>query len=364
MFIVNSVQLMEGENVTVAIDAKRLPSTSNSLVEFVLNYTQDFHPYYTKFWTFEENWHYLKIVAPNVIVNFRLQFFTATDAVSFLQTLTLKNFTKYYRTALQKIHRTDTLTEMIPYKQYNLVRISSSESFLFSYILQNEIDASIPIAINLTTNDFAVLKFVVQEGSDIGGALQFSLAYKPKAKSHRKIIIGCIRRNARELPLWPNKCFFNGTTTMAPVVLNKTAENSTIYIPYAEPGVWFATFRFFNGICEQCNCSNSCNEKYVTCVEICEENCVSRRECEYCPLNCKEVVLLRKDCKGCDCSGNCKTDAIQSNSSVIFDISSYPCIAGRCGKNGKCVYMVSGGFVYSTCVCSNNYRGNQSFFAH
>lgn len=366
MLVVNSIQLVEGENITFAIDAKRLPSINNSLVDFILNYTQDFHPHYTKFWTFEENWHYLQIIASNVNVNFRLQFFTATDAVSFLQTLTLKNFTKLYRTALQKVHRTDTLSEMIPYKQYNLVKISSSESFLFSYDLQSEIDASVPIAINLTTSDFTVLKFVVQKGSDVGGSLQFSLAYNPRTKTQyeNQTIIGCIRRNAKEVPIWPNKCFFDGTTTKAPVILNKTAENSTIYIPYAEPGIWFATFRYFNGSCEKCNCSDGCNEKYVACVEICEENCVSRRECEYCPLNCKEVVLLRKECKGCDCSGDCKNGETESNSSVIFDISSYPCIAGRCGKNGRCVYMVSGGFVYSTCVCSNNYRGIQFFFCN
>lgn len=359
MFVLNAAQITEGENLTVLIDAKRLPTRNNNLLNFVLNYTADFHPYYKKFWTLEENWHYLKINARDVNVNFRLQFFTVTDAVSFLQTVMLKNFTRLYRTALQKIHRTDTLSEMIPYKQYNLVKTSSSESFLFSYDLLSEIDASVPVTINLTTSDFTVLKFVVQKGSDVGGSLQFSLAYNSKTKTNHEhqTIVGCIRRNAREVPMWPDKCLFDGTTTKAPVILNATAENSTIYIPYAEPGIWFASFRLFNGTCEICNCTEGCNRKYVSCVEICEENCVSRRECEYCPLNCKEEVLLKKECKQCDCSGDCKNAEKEGNSSVFFDISSYPCLAGKCGKNGRCVYMVSGGFVYSTCVCSNNYRG-------
>lgn len=363
MIVINSLDLKPDENLTVRVDAKRLPSEKNYLLQFNLNYTEEFQPYYNKFWTLEENWHYLEIIATDVNINFRLQFYTVTDAISFLQTHTIKNFTKLYRTALQKVYRTDTITEMISYKQYNLVKISSSESFLYTYDLQTEIDSTVATAINLTTTDFTVLKFTIQKGSDVGGSLQFSLAFNTKIipNYENQIIVGCIRRNAREIPLYPNKCFYNGTTTEAIVLLNKTAENSTIYIPYAEPGIWFASFRLFDGTCEECNCSETCNRKYLSCVDNCETNCVSRRECELCPINCKEDVLLKEECKQCNCNGECANAEKESNSSVLFDISSYPCLAGRCGKNGRCVYMVSGGFVYSTCVCSNNYRGKKCF---
>lgn len=360
IIVVNSALLPEDGSVTLRIDAKRFPSVNNSLVAFVLNYTEDFLPYTSKFWTSEGNWHYLEITSNHVSINFHLKFFTVTDAIPFIQTLQLKNFTKLFRAALPKLHRTDTLSEMIPYKQYNLVKFSSSESFIYSYDIRSAIDVIIPTTINLTTSDFTVLKFTIQKGSDIGGTLQFSLTFAPKAKTYNDhhIIVGCIRRNAREIPQYPDSCFYNDTTTIAPILLNKTIENSTIYIPYPETGVWYASFRLFNGTCEKCKCSKSCNDQYVACADYCEANCLTRSECEQCPLYCKESVKNKKNCKQCDCIGGCvNPEADESNSSVIFDISSNPCLSHRCGKNGRCVYMVSGGLVYSICVCSNNYRG-------
>lgn len=47
---------------------------------------------------------------------------------------------------------------------------------------------------------------------------------------------------------------------------------------------------------------------------------------------------------------NCST-------SVVFTISSSPCVAGRCGRFGRCYHYMSGGFVFSTCVCLKGYRG-------
>jgi len=45
------------------------------------------------------------------------------------------------------------------------------------------------------------------------------------------------------------------------------------------------------------------------------------------------------------------------NTSVVFSVSSSPCVAGRCGRFGRCYHYMSGGFVFSTCVCSKGYRG-------
>lgn len=45
------------------------------------------------------------------------------------------------------------------------------------------------------------------------------------------------------------------------------------------------------------------------------------------------------------------------NTSVVFSISSSPCVAGRCGRFGRCYHYMSGGFVFSTCVCMKGYRG-------
>lgn len=45
------------------------------------------------------------------------------------------------------------------------------------------------------------------------------------------------------------------------------------------------------------------------------------------------------------------------NASALFTISSSPCVAGRCGRFGRCYHYMSGGFVFSTCLCVKGYRG-------
>lgn len=50
------------------------------------------------------------------------------------------------------------------------------------------------------------------------------------------------------------------------------------------------------------------------------------------------------------------TDA-SCNASAVFTLSSSPCLAGRCGRYGRCYHYMSGGFVFSSCLCSKGYRG-------
>lgn len=45
------------------------------------------------------------------------------------------------------------------------------------------------------------------------------------------------------------------------------------------------------------------------------------------------------------------------NAKLVFTIASNPCVAGRCGQYGKCYHYMSGGVVYSTCLCMKGYRG-------
>lgn len=116
-------------------------------------------------------------------------------------------------------------------------------------------------------------------------------------------------------------------------------------------------FRLFDGSCEPCNCSDECDTRYQTCVDYCEQNCGEEIVCNECMQSCRKSVLSTTECTQCNCTGSCQSETVTSNSSVVFDVSSYPCVTGKCGNNGRCVFMVSGGIVYSTCVCSNNYRG-------
>uniref|UniRef100_A0A1B0GJC8 EGF-like domain-containing protein n=2 Tax=Lutzomyia longipalpis TaxID=7200 RepID=A0A1B0GJC8_LUTLO len=50
-------------------------------------------------------------------------------------------------------------------------------------------------------------------------------------------------------------------------------------------------------------------------------------------------------------------DNASCNASILFTISSSPCVAGRCGRYGRCYHYMSGGFVFSTCLCIKGYRG-------
>lgn len=120
-------------------------------------------------------------------------------------------------------------------------------------------------------------------------------------------------------------------------------------------------FRLFDGSCETCNCSEECDTRYHSCLNDCEHNCSEETICHECTTYCRTTLLLTTECAGCNCTGTCQSEILESNSSVVFDVSSYPCLTGRCGSNGKCMFMVSGGVVYSTCVCSNNYRGKFKF---
>lgn len=54
-------------------------------------------------------------------------------------------------------------------------------------------------------------------------------------------------------------------------------------------------------------------------------------------------------------SGSCSDG--NCNTSVAFTLASNPCVTGRCGRNGRCYHYMSGGFVFSTCLCLKFYRG-------
>ncbi|KAF4531342.1 hypothetical protein B566_EDAN017444 [Ephemera danica] len=57
---------------------------------------------------------------------------------------------------------------------------------------------------------------------------------------------------------------------------------------------------------------------------------------------------------------NTDVDLVQcrnSTSVVFFTITSSSCLLGGCGAFGRCYQYISGGFLFSTCVCNAGYRG-------
>lgn len=327
------------------------------------------------FWTKPESWHYLEFRLRNKTLadtssnfTFKLRYFTNMLSQEYTEFQYLENNTLYSNSYSKTFHN-NKITDLVPYKQYDLVREASSETYIFSYELEDELNSNVAIPINMTNQHFSVFKFRVREGTDIGGTLQFVLAFKPRLKKTGSLfsledepenhtIIACIRKGLITIPMWPGLCVSDSVETTAPIVLNKTVENSTILIPYPETGTWYATLKLFCGKCEPCRCPQHCQAQYEECTAECDQNCVISGGCEHCTKNCSESIIATKGCESCNCDGPClKNPKAICNSSVVFDIGSHPCIFGQCSKNGRCVFMVSDGVVFSTCVCVNKYRG-------
>ncbi|KAG5893246.1 hypothetical protein JTB14_013407 [Gonioctena quinquepunctata] len=331
------------------------------------------------FWTDPDAWHYIELIFQrksdveseancNCSVKFDLRYYSNQLSEESSDFEFLQNET-YFNHSFSKTFHNYKITDLLPYKHYDLIREASSESFLFAYELEQELDSRIAIPINMTNTHFSLLKFKINEGIDVGGTLQLIMAFKPRIKKGASsftiedepkdhVIIACIRRGVIEVPTWPNNCVSKGSDKPAQLVLNQTVENSTILIPYPESGTWYATFKLFCGTCKPCDCPQSCQSQYEACTIECNLNCVIYGDCEYCATNCSKQVIHSKGCSGCNCDGPClkNKDSI-CNSSIVFDIGSHPCIFGQCSKNGRCMFMVSDGVVFSTCVCMNKYRG-------
>ncbi|KAF5294042.1 hypothetical protein FQR65_LT10945 [Abscondita terminalis] len=272
-----------------------------------------------------------------------------------------------FKRATLRDYQSQRIDHPVMYKQYDLMRSSHTESFLYSFDLSSDDDV-LPVPVNITNEDMVILKFHVTPGVDIGGTLQFGLAFKPRIRKDGKnvkiieepknhTLIGCLKNNAKEIPTWPNKCSLLGEQSNAAVILNGTVKNGTILVPFPESGNWYASLKLFCGECKPCKCPEMCKKQYRTCYTKCETSCTSIKNCSSCVEGCEQLIISKRGCETCDCDGPCQKSKVFCNSSILFEVSSYPCINGQCGVNGKCMYMVTEGFSYSVCFCMNKYKG-------
>lgn len=336
------------------------------------------------FWPEEENWHYLSInlseltknnktVKDNAQVAIYLKYISGLQEDLYVNTTETKKV--LFKTSVNKqmlVKKKALQYYNIPYKQYNLLRHSSIDNFIFEYDFRPNKNGTTPLLLNLTNSEMTVLKFIVHEVIDIGGTLSLGLAIKPEIKNGMRIkssnftVVACLHIGAKEIPVYPDQCVYNNVATKAALVLNSSSASKLdiAHIPYPDPGTYFMSIRtFYNenaSSCVPCNCFDDCEVLYEECVMECEHNC-STSECTSCMENCQHKIVGYKECEGCNCDGSClkpENGTTTRNSSVIFSISSYPCIAGKCGARGKCAHYVTGGFIFSSCHCSGGYRGN------
>ncbi|XP_058465176.1 uncharacterized protein LOC131438855 [Malaya genurostris] len=217
---------------------------------------------------------------------------------------------------------------------------------------------------------------------------------KESNRTNQTVIV-CMRLGEPGVPTWPDKCTYSRHTFPPVIIINNTdseANTGLVHIPFPEPGRWFVTMGIFCQGTETaarvtiidsvkefikkyrevlldmrhpCSCAESA-KFYRKCLE--EEGCLtSLNETE--TLKIKECIMDAKCTEHSDDMArkfevHHKYATEQSvaadgacNGSVVFTISSSPCVAGRCGQFGRCYHYMSGGFVFSTCLCLRNYRG-------
>ncbi|XP_030382458.1 uncharacterized protein LOC115629975 isoform X2 [Scaptodrosophila lebanonensis] len=294
---------------------------------------------------------------------------------------------------------------------YTLVRQSYREFFTFDYDLEQDEDGSVPKLLNIIVSRPVGFAFDVGDVNDIGGTLTFALSIKQSDTSPVKVksilgsirqdmirkeqtIIVCMHLNSPGIPTWPNKCRYDQWLMPASsIIKNTNSENSTgiVHVPFPESGRWYVTISLF------CHSSGSPKlrnigsikkllSQYIhmlrdmqspcPCAESKSriENCIADPFC-LSIVNDTDTLKIMECMMDKRCTSNYDQEMVLSfhmqyklatqqhfemdncNTSVFFSISSSSCVAGGCGRFGRCYHYMSGGFVFSTCICANGYRG-------
>lgn len=236
--------------------------------------------------------------------------------------------------------------------------------------------------------------FVVETTTTTSTTAAPAIGSKESNRSNQTVIV-CMRFGEPGVPTWPDKCTYGRHIFPAAIIVNNTdSDTSTglVHVPFPEPGKWYVTLGIF--------CHGTETAAKVTIIDsvkdfikkyreilldmkqpcACAESAHYYQQCladDACLLALNETETLKiKECimdvKCTDQSDDMakkfeihhKFATEQSaaadgtcNGSVVFTISSSPCVAGRCGRFGRCYHYMSGGFVFSTCLCLRSYRG-------
>ncbi|KAH8383940.1 hypothetical protein KR009_011377, partial [Drosophila setifemur] len=241
-------------------------------------------------------------------------------------------------------------------------------------------------------------------GSDLGGILAERLigdpkevellpsakALDPKAANQSMQIVVCMQLGEPGEPKYPDKCRYGQREKLASVIVNHTESMGLVHVPFPESGRWYVTMGLFCHGAETARVSiiESVKEfisKYQLLLKEmrspceCAEDTLRYSECLRSPvclagMNESDTLKVKECMMDYKCTDDFKAmtrrfeehhrAAMEQhvaldncNTSVVFSVSSSPCVAGRCGRFGRCYHYMSGGFVFSTCVCSKGYRG-------
>lgn len=216
---------------------------------------------------------------------------------------------------------------------------------------------------------------------------------KALPRSNQTIIV-CMHLGEPGSPTWPDKCRYGRKILPASSIVNNTDSNTStglIHVPFPESGQWYVTMGLYCHGAEtaaRVTIIDSVKEfvkKYAKMLETMRtpcacasaaarfQACVNDRKCLV-AMNETETLKIKECLMDSKCTPNYveMTKKFEThhkfateqhfaldncNTSVVFTISSSPCVAGRCGRFGRCYHYMSGGFVFSTCVCMKGHRG-------
>ncbi|XP_016980533.1 uncharacterized protein LOC108045658 [Drosophila rhopaloa] len=272
--------------------------------------------------------------------------------------------------------------------------------FAFDLGEVSDIGGTLTFAISMKEAHRASLRMSQPTQSpDLGGILAERLIGDPKEEVVTAIptssnqsmqIVVCMQLGEPGKPEYPDKCRYGQRLKQASIVVNHTENMGLVHIPFPESGRWYVTMGLF------CHGSGTARVSIMESVkEFIREHLDMLAEMQS-PCGCAASVPRYAACirspecldamnetetlkvKECIMEGNCSGNSKQMtqlfvehhkaameqhvvledcNTSVVFSVSSSPCVAGRCGRFGRCYHYMSGGFVFSTCVCSKGYRG-------
>jgi hypothetical protein len=289
------------------------PEVSSGNCESVITCEKDFIPAV-------DNWYFIAVSAAQ---NLSVSSIPFTLTVSFLphnstekwklvnQTLPhVRTEGLSYDTALQKTFQ--NILTLVP-----LTRQSFSAFFTFKFHNDLADENRGFFSINVSVDELVMMQFEVNLVSDIGGTLTFEMKLEEDSNLknvteslYNVSVVACLSYQARAIPLYPQDMCLNytGDFSKSKIQVNSSSERNrigSIHVPFPEPGLWFITLKPF-----------CFNESLPT---------------------------------------DCTSDLGSLNVSLI--IESNMCTADNCGRFGSCYNYMSGGFIFSTCVCRHGYIG-------
>jgi hypothetical protein len=199
-----------------------------------------------------------------------------------------------------------------------LARQSFSAFFTYNFFSKNADENKGFFSINVSMDEMTMMQFEVSHVSDIGGTLTFEIKLEEDANLknvtqnlYNVSLIACLNYHALAIPLYPqDMCLsYTGDFSKSRIQINSSSEANRIggiHVPFPEPGLWFITLKPF------------------------------------CFTNDSLPVV-------------CTSEMGTLNVSVI--IESNMCTVDNCGRFGDCYNYMSGGFIFSTCVCKHGYIG-------